>query len=233
MISNCADKKCLRWPAFKKPGKWVAGSKLKLLLSILQSTGSNARRLAFGRPARGVFCTAIIIGLLFLLPCALTAGELTKVRIRAGLDLFPSLLAADSDINNKKNNKGELELLILYRNNKNLADEMAAYLKRQKTVKGTLFSTTICSYKEIEQFRNQQMAGVFLVQQSPANLKNIINFGKAQKIIIFSPFPGDVEKGGSSGLIISDIMQPYLNIKALKTASIRIKPFFLRVAESI
>lgn len=171
------------------------------------------------------------MGLLFLLPGNLSAGELEKMKIKAGLDLFPSLLAADSDIRIKKDQTGELKLIIIYKNNKILADEMATYLKRLKSVRGTDFNVATSSYSEIGQYKNTRIAGVFLVQKSSENLENIIDFSIAQKAIVFSPFTGDVEKGASCGLIISDIIQPYLNTKALEKASIRIKPFFLKVAE--
>ncbi len=181
----------------------------------------------------GILCcfAILIMGLLFFLPANLSAGELEKMKIKAGLDLFPSLLAADSDIRIKKDQTGELQLLIIYENNKILADEMAIYLKRLKSVRGTNFNVITTNYSEIEQYKDTRIAGIFLVQKSSKGLENIINFSIAQKAIIFSPFKGDVEKGVSCGLIISDIMQPYLNMKTLDKASIRIKPFFLKVAE--
>lgn len=59
-----------------------------------------------------------------------------------------------------------------------------------------------------------------------------MRYGIKHRIIIFSPFQGDVERGASGGILISDRILPYLNLETMHLSDIRIKPFFLRIAET-
>ncbi len=180
---------------------------------------------------RTVFLVILIPGLLLSSSKQSGADELKIIRIRAGLDLFTSILAADKEISLKKETDNTLKLLLVYRNDSRLAKSMATYLMSRKSVRGTRISVDTCSVEKITACKNQPLAGVFLVQQMKQDLESIIQLGQDKQVIVFSPFTGDVEKGVSTGFIISDIIKPYLNMQALEDASINLKPFFLKVAE--
>lgn len=169
--------------------------------------------------------------ILFLTMTSVSAGELDKQRVWAGLELFPTMLAADSDIAEKKDADNRLHLLVVYRDRKNDAEDIAGYLNRIRTVRGIELVVHVEPYNAINDDDARQIAGVFLTQKSPADLDRIIRFGEEKHAIVFSPFPGDIERGVTGGILVSDMIQPYVNMDELNRASIRLKPFFLRVAE--
>ncbi len=172
----------------------------------------------------------LIIGGLFFVPFRAPAGELEKLRIHAGLRLFPAAIAADKNIRKKTNADGKLLLLIIYRNDKAIAEEMADALLKVKTIRGTAITVETASYDDIGGSYPKKTAALFLSQPGYSGLKNVISFGEKRQILVFSPFHGDVEKGVACGLVVSDMIEPYVNTAALKKASVRLKSFFLKVA---
>ncbi len=85
-------------------------------------------------------------------------------------------------------------------------------------------------FRNLSHFKGKLVAGLFLSQSLDHGIETLINFGEERNAIVFSPFEGDVEKGVPCGLSVTDIVQPYLNIKALISAQIQLKKFFMRVA---
>jgi hypothetical protein len=73
---------------------------------------------------------------LFLLSGNFYARESETQRVWAGLDIFPSLLAADLDITQKRNSDGKLVLALVYTDQKQAANEMARHLEKIKTIRG-------------------------------------------------------------------------------------------------
>ena len=177
--------------------------------------------------------------LLFLLPFIFVlfqfgafshGAEREGIRIRAGLDLFPSLLAADLNIQDKTGRDGKLHLVLAHADIPEKAKEFAAHLASVERIRGVSIRVVIADYQSLDQFTDQTIAGVFLIQPLTHTLKPIITFAREHQCILFSPFEGDVERGVSGGMHISDRVLPYLNISALEAANIRIKSFFLRVS---
>lgn len=158
------------------------------------------------------------------------AIESSEVRIRAGLDLFTSILAADMDIAEKKNSDGKLHLILIYTNRKHKAEEMAEYLGKVGQIRGIPIRIKISDSRSFTQSANYVPAGIFLTQPLNNELNAILKYGQKQHIIVFSPFEGDVERGVLGGIHISDRLLPYLNMPALQSSNIRIKSFFLRVS---
>ncbi len=159
------------------------------------------------------------------------ADELKEIRIRAGLELFSSILAADQQLTTKKDINNTLNILIIHRKNKRLAEKMAEALMNQKSIRGMKIQVYTTPSKKLNTIKIKKIAGIFITQKLQEDLGTLIQLGKEKSIIIFSPFPDDVENGITSGFIITDIISPYLNLKSLRDASININPYFLKVAE--
>lgn len=159
------------------------------------------------------------------------ANELSDQRARIGLDLFPSVLAADDNIAGKKCDDGVLQLILVHAGRKNLAEEMAAGLMRIKEIRGIPIRVSIVEIHELEKAIDCPIAGIFLVERVTDGLEDVIRFGRDRHAVVFSPFPGDVEKGVSSGMVISDRILPYVNVEALRLSDVHLKSFFLGIAE--
>src|SRR5512145_3200843 len=61
--------------------------------------------------------------------------ERDELRLRAGLDLFPSLITADLDIAEKKGSDGVITLLLIYTDNRAQAISMSETLSALKTIR--------------------------------------------------------------------------------------------------
>ena len=159
------------------------------------------------------------------------ADEPADRRAWAGLDLFPSFLAADADITEKKRPDGALHLLLVYKDRQNLAESMRTHLKRVKKVHDIPIRIRITEIDELSDKVEPSLAGIFLVERIGDKIEAIIRLGREHRAMVFSPFVGDVQRGVSSGMVITDRILPYVNVEAMRLSGIRIKPFFLRIAE--
>lgn len=175
----------------------------------------------------------VLLVLIFLSAGDIYAGGRENLRAWAGLELFPSLLAADLDITKKQGDVGELLLLLLYKDRNEVAETMAIYLNKIKEIQLTPIRIEITSIDSFLQlYESKRPAGIFLTQRfKKKELETIIAYGGKRQAIIFSPFEGDVEKGVHAGIDVSEKVLPYLNKRALQRSKIRIKPFFLKIAE--
>jgi hypothetical protein len=166
-----------------------------------------------------------------LMPGSLFANELSDERVRIGLDLFPSLLAADADIAAKKCADGNLHLLLVHAGRERFAREMAERLSQIKEIRGIPIRVSLVAIEALGETLECPIAGIFLSERVGDGLSSVIRFGRDRHAVLFSPFPGDVEKGVASGILISDRILPYVNLEALRLSGVHIKSFFFGIAE--
>ena len=170
------------------------------------------------------------IAVILLLCNAAAAVDRDELRLKAGLDLFPSLLTADLDITKKQGSDGFLRLVLIYTDNKSRALEMSRTLMALKKIRGIPIRVEISNDLTMSSFRGDPPAGIFLTQPLGNELNNVVKYAIDNHIILFSPFKGDVEKGVLGGLYISDRVLPFINKAAMKSSGIQIKQFFMRVS---
>jgi len=173
----------------------------------------------------------ILLCLLIFLQGNLYGQQWEEPRIWAGLDLFPSLVAADQDIAEKHGPDGKLLLVLMYVEEKEAAEEMALYLAKIEHIRGIHIRVELTDDTSMKSYEDTPLAGIFLTQRLNAELEHVIGYGMEHHTIVLSPFEGDVERGVLGGIAISDRILPYVNMKAMRSWGIRIKGFFLRIAE--
>lgn len=180
---------------------------------------------------RIVFTIILVAGIFTVMAPGLCADELTRQKVWAGLELFPAMVAADTEIGRKTTPENTLLLLLVYRVNRFEAEEMAAYLGRVGSIRNIPVSVVPVPFNRLNVYEEKRVGGVFLSESSPGYLGRVTHFGKTHHAIVFSPFEGDVEKGVSGGILIHDMVKPYVNSHALEQAGITLKSFFMNVAE--
>jgi len=162
------------------------------------------------------------------------SDDFTDRRITTGAKIFRALLAADVDISLKTTANGDLRLCLLYVDDTWNAEKAAATLgnRDDSRIRGNDITIEILPYDACVNANKKRCAGVFLTQTlNEEKLKKLARYANEQNMVVFSPFEGDVERGVQSGIAVEERVRPYLNIKALQTAEIRLKPFFLRVVK--
>ncbi len=162
------------------------------------------------------------------------SGDFADRRITTGAKIFRALLAADVDIGQKAGSDGSLKLCLLYTDDpRNAEIATATLLNRDDTrIRKIDVSVEAVAFSAFVEEQSRPIAGIYLTQLLSADqLELLLKLSIEQHIIIFSPFEGDVERGVHSGLAVEARVRPYLNMKALQTAGIRLKSFFMRVAK--
>ncbi|TVO58187.1 YfiR family protein [Denitromonas halophila] len=176
-----------------------------------------------------VLATLLIAGSPWL--GAIAADEQDARRVTVGLNLFPALLAADQNIADKRVGSGPLLLLLIHRDEVQLVEQLAAALRDKGAIRGIPLRVQPVLVSELADYATAKVAGVFVAQRMGDDIDAVLDFSRRHQLLSFSPFPGDVERGVAAGISVSDRVLPYVNIDAVDAAGVRIKPFFLRIAE--
>jgi hypothetical protein len=175
-----------------------------------------------------------------LMACGLTlslaganvqADSYDERRVRAGARLFRSMLAADTGIEGRKNADGSLHVL-LYAADPALAGEIGALISppSKGAVRG--LPLKVQSSAKLPAEGGEVPAGLFLASiPTDAELERLVRWGIANRVIVYSPFEGHVERGVAGGISIEAKVQPYVNLGTLKAAGVQLKPLFMKVAK--
>ena len=173
-----------------------------------------------------------------LVPAALAVDEAQERRIRSGLKLFRALLAADEDIAAKADGKGKLLLVVLYVENRKLAEGFATELEqlgkgdKRGIIRKLPIEVQVSNDLSTKLFQDRVPAGIYMVEKLfDDDINRLVNYGIKNHVIIYSPFDGDVNKGILAGLSIETRVRPYINFHTMHKSKIRIKQFFLKVAK--
>ena len=162
-------------------------------------------------------------------------NDFAERRITIGAKIFRALLAADVDIAQKVDSNGNLRLCLLYVNDADKAEIAAATLRNRDETRIRKFDVNleISPFSECVGDNAKGLAGIFLTQAlSNEQLKALMECAKTNRIVVFSPLEGDVERGVHGGIAVEARVRPYLNMKALRETQVRLKSFFIRVAKS-
>jgi hypothetical protein len=165
-------------------------------------------------------------------------GSPQEQRVQIGLRLFRTLLAADQNLAEKVNANGQLDLALIYRNDRNQAEAFAKALKesgrgdRQGKIKNYSLQITLIDIADLEVLQLQVPAAIYLVQTLPKPfLEKVIRYGIDHQRIVFSPFVGDVENGALAGFALGVRVRPYINRITLERSGIQLKSLLLKVAK--
>lgn len=166
------------------------------------------------------------------------AAELDVRRIRSGLKLFKSVLAADRDLARKRAVDGKLLALLIYTDEQQKAEELAKELTNKLSgskpvlIRKMQLKTKVVHISDLKDYADKRVAGVYLTQAlGMPNLANLIHFGIDKRLIVYSPFEGDVHKGVFVGMSIGTRAYPLINLDTMEASKLRIKSFFLKVAK--
>ena len=175
--------------------------------------------------------------LLPLLLCAclsvsLNADTFSERRIHVGLKLFRTFLSADLALSEKLNDAGRVEVALLYASDELTAarylPELEQALPEVKKLPVQLNTLALSSLSDAP----RAPAAMFITQ--PLNreeLQQVISYGREHRVMVFSPFEGDVRDGVAGGLSVESTVRPALNMTTLKASGLELKAFYLTVAK--
>ena len=190
-------------------------------------------QLFFSRPVTALRLCVIGVLLYCGLPDTTEAEGHSDRWAAIGIKLFRTTLAADRAIGDKVDDEGRLPLLLVYTDERDVAEALAEQLLRGGPIrKLPLRVNVVDSVAKAHSDKSCSPAGVFLAQVPAAEqLREWIGYGKSRGIILYSPYEGHVEQGVTAGLLGGARLQPYVNLNTLLESGIELKDFFLKVAK--
>lgn len=168
-----------------------------------------------------------------LLGAPLDADPAEQARVQTGMRLFRALVAADLGLDGKTLDGGKLLVVFLYTDDARRADELArAFAGAGAALAGHPLLVETSADPRFAAYGKRVPAGVFLTQApGQAQLRDVVQFGIARRVIVYSPFEGHVEKGVLGGLSVEAQVRPYVNLRTLTASQIALKEFFFKATK--
>jgi len=169
----------------------------------------------------------------FCLASSVMANENTDRRIRISLSLFPKIVAVDNAFKTKLSFENKVRLVFVYDRNKFQASELAQELgQSNRNIENIDVDSTSIPLKVQLQDNFIIPTAIFVAEPlGEADFKLLVLYGIKNKIIVFSPFSGDVERGATVGLSITSRVFPYFNTDTLQASGLEINPVLLELSK--
>ena len=184
---------------------------------------------SWSTPARALWL-ALLLSLTPLgVPTAVAQSDLSP-RMRIGVNLLPAVIAANKNLRAQLNQQNKITVYLVFRSNPALAKSIARQLSSKPRILGHPTEYIIMSSQELLTSAPLTTNILFIVEPLANDLNAVLDFARKHRLLSFSPFKGDVEKGISTGFRVTDKVLPLVNLKSLRHSRIQLKAFFLRIA---
>lgn len=150
-------------------------------------------------------------------------------RFSVGLKLFPAALGALESLEERRNEAGALEILVVHAGGDDLAREAAQHLIRLGSIRDLPLSVRTIDRDALDRGAHPPPAGIFVASVGMRG-EWLRRWSERTGGLVFSPFAGDVEAGAIAGVHVSDRILPAVNLTQARRAGLVFKPFFLKVA---
>ena len=162
------------------------------------------------------------------------ADEGEKRRVDISLTIFPRIVAVDNNFRSKLSPENKVQLVFLYVDEKDRAASLSKSLKiKNKNIGGMSVDVKEVSVDELLNMgKGSVSTAIFLSERlSDDDLKKIITFSEERSRIVFSPFTGDVERGVTVGISVTNRVRPYFNLSTLKSSGIAINALLMKMSK--
>ena len=159
-------------------------------------------------------------------------SDIEEYRFHVALKLFPRIAATDQHLKEKLSANGKILLLIYYVNKRKQARRLKHILLVNIPRIGNLdieyhYTNNLDKYSD----SHELPTAIFIAEPlNGAELQKLMDYSKKNHRLVFSPFEGDVERGITSGIHISNKITPYFNMRALSRSNINLNQGLLRVS---
>lgn len=185
-------------------------------------------------PSAGIKRRCLVAALLLCLGLVATHAwtqslwQEEEQRFRVGLKLFPAVLGAVEDLEDRRATDGKLEIRIVYEGSDTVAREAASALRGIGRIREIPLNVQILSAEALD--ADDSLLGGIFVASVDLGGKRLRLWSERHRVLVFSPFAGDVEAGAVAGIHVADHILPFVNLPLAQRAEVRFKPFFLKVA---
>lgn len=157
------------------------------------------------------------------------AQDALSPRLQIGINLLPAIVAANQSLAATDIDRS-LPIYLVYRENRYQAEQLRQRIDRVGRIRGRALEAETISLEKLLAAEPQPLSVVFVAEPLDRQLPDLVRFAQRQRLLLFSPFAGDVERGVTAGFQVTDKVLPEVNMASLKQSKIQLKAFFLRIA---
>ena len=172
---------------------------------------------------------ALLLWLVSLASPPVLAQEALSPRLQIGINLLPAVIAANKGLTNMPADR-DLSIYIVYLANDHQAEQLRRSIGRIGLIKKRKLDIRVIPIDALLALDIQPMSTIFIAEPMEGRLDDLIEFSHTRRVLLFSPFKGDVGKGVATGLQVTDRVRPLVNLESLQQSKIQLKAFFLRIA---
>jgi len=170
-----------------------------------------------------LLCLVSFIGLPAL------AQENATPRLQIGINLLPAVIAANQSLATSEGTD-DLPIYLVYRENRRRALQLEPGLRQIGEIRKRKLGIRTLSLDTLLAGEPAPLSTIFIAEPLDQRLDELVELAQRQRILLFSPFKGDVELGVTAGFQVTDKVLPLVNMASLKQSNIQLKAFFLRIA---
>lgn len=174
--------------------------------------------------------------LLFLMLSVLVGGsfadERDSRRVDISLSIFPRIIAVDNHFRDKLSDNKEAYLLFVYDKDEEYAQKLAERMKKSNAnIGGMKVSVSVVSATAGVP-KGERPTALFVAEKlTDAQLKKVMVFAKETHRLVFSPYLGDVERGATVGISVTNRVKPYFNLSSLRDSKIAINALLMKMSK--
>ena len=150
-------------------------------------------------------------------------------RLQIGIGLLPAIMAANQTLAAGGSVAG-VAVYLVYQNDRHVAEQLRTHLEQVGTIGQNPVVPVVISADELLNENPAPHSAVFIAESIGSDLGALTEYAERRRLLTFSPFKGDVERGVMTGFRVTDKVLPQINLPALKRSNIQLKAFFLRIA---
>ncbi len=160
------------------------------------------------------------------------ADETDARRVAISLSIFPRIVAVDNHFREKLDDDRKAYLLFVYDKDEKYAQQISNHMQEDnKNIGGMHIVTKAISVTDV--FReNDPPTAIFIVEKlTDPQLNKVMMFADKTHRLVFSPFAGDVERGVTVGISITNRVKPYFNLSTLLRSKVVINALLMKMSK--
>jgi hypothetical protein len=182
-------------------------------------------------PGWWVLCLVLLVAL--LASGLALADEKERRRVDISLSIFPRIVAVDNHFRDKLGEDEIVRLFFLYDKDRENAEDLAQRMNKGAQGIGgrEVLAVAVSVDQAVLVDEDTLPMAIFITEHlGDARLLRVMLFAEKYNRLVFSPFSGDVERGVTVGISVTNRVKPYFNIHALQRSKIVINALLMKMS---
>jgi hypothetical protein len=182
-------------------------------------------------PGWWLLCLVLLLTVFATSPIA--ADEKERRRVDISLSIFPRIVAVDNHFREKLGEDKSVRLFFLYDKDRENAEDLAQRMNKSGQGIGgrEVLAEAVSVDKAVLAAGDELPMAIFVTEHlGDARLLRAMLFAEKYNRLVFSPFTGDVERGVTVGISVTNRVKPYFNMHALQRSKIAINALLMKMS---